>query len=110
MQELSGFNNATIQSAWLAYHLKPRYHFSGLEGIYYERPPYRNTINGDFGIATRFIGMARVGNPKKEKWIYAASLTPLENMKISDLLQKTTDETEMPYNIAELDLQSKLMY
>lgn len=27
--------------AWLATHIKPRYHISALEGIYYERPPYR---------------------------------------------------------------------
>lgn len=27
--------------AWLATHIKPRYHVSALEGIYYERPPYR---------------------------------------------------------------------
>lgn len=27
--------------AWLAAHIKPRYHVSGLEDIHYERPPYR---------------------------------------------------------------------
>lgn len=27
--------------AWLATHIRPRYHVSALEGIYYERPPYR---------------------------------------------------------------------
>lgn len=27
--------------AWLATHIKPRYHVSALEGMYYERPPYR---------------------------------------------------------------------
>lgn len=27
--------------AWLATHIKPRYHVSALEGTYYERPPYR---------------------------------------------------------------------
>lgn len=27
--------------AWLATHIKPRYHVSALEGIYYERSPYR---------------------------------------------------------------------
>lgn len=27
--------------AWLATHIKPRYHVSALEGVYYERSPYR---------------------------------------------------------------------
>jgi len=30
--------------AWLATHIKPRYHVSALEGTYYERPPYRFVV------------------------------------------------------------------
>lgn len=31
--------------AWLATNIKPRYHISALEGIYYERPPYRLVLS-----------------------------------------------------------------
>lgn len=87
--------------SWLAYEIKPRYHISGIEGTFYERPPYRTAgTQGDFAgeIATRFIGMARVANAQKQKWIYALSLTPVEQTKLSDLYQQTTDETQCPYD------------
>lgn len=88
--------------------LKPRYHISGLEGIHYERPPFRSpSTTEDLEIVTRFIALARVGNPKKEKWLYALSLTPLDKMKISELLQKTTDETPCPFGLGELESKSK---
>ena len=53
----------------LALMLKPRYHFAGTQGAYYERQPYRNhrVINEASRHVTRFIGMARVGNPAKKK-------------------------------------------
>lgn len=97
--------------AWLNLKLKPRYHISGLEGIHYERPPFRipNLTEGDMEIVTRFIALARVGNEKKEKWLYALSLTPLDKMKISELLQKTTDETPCPFDFHELENKSGLL-
>lgn len=69
--------------------------------MFYERSPYRNP--GSQGeakgeIATRFLGMARVGNPHKQKWIYALSLTPVDRIKLTDLYQETTDETSCPYD------------
>ncbi|EEB18869.1 conserved hypothetical protein [Pediculus humanus corporis] len=83
----------------LAYHLKPRYHFCGLKNIYYERPPYRNDsdnleLNSH---STRFIALAKVGNSDKKKWLYAANVSPLVDLKKSDLWQSTTDETPCPY-------------
>ncbi|KAF7271867.1 hypothetical protein GWI33_015343 [Rhynchophorus ferrugineus] len=85
--------------------LKPRYIISGLEGMHYERAPFRcpSLTDHDMEIATRFIALARVGNPKKDKWLYALNLTPMDKMKISDLLQKTTDETPCPLNLSELE-------
>lgn len=102
-QELS---NASDLLAWLTLKLKPRYVISGLEGIHFERAPFRCrnlTPDGDLEIVTRFIALARVGNPKKEKWIYALSLTPLDRMRIADLLQRTTDETECPFDFEQLE-------
>lgn len=86
----------------LACTLKPRYHFSGLKNIFYERPPYRNCskgIDGSFESShtTRFIGLAKIGNIGKNKWLYAANLTPLSDLKNEDVYLKTTDETECPY-------------
>lgn len=90
--------------------LKPRYHISGIEGIYYERSPFRCPLLGEHDTTlqtvTRFIGLARVGNPSKQKWIYALNLTPLDKMKFSELVQKTTDETDCPYNFEDLDHES----
>lgn len=48
--------------------------------------------------ATRFIALAPVGNNLKEKWIYACSLQPISKMRMTDLLQATTDETPCPYD------------
>lgn len=93
--------------SYLCMKLKPRYIVSGLEGVYYERAPFRCPSLGDndptVETVTRFIGLARVGNPNKDKWLYALNVTPLDKMKISELLQKTTDETYCPFNFYELE-------
>ncbi|XP_070515597.1 CWF19-like protein 1 isoform X2 [Cardiocondyla obscurior] len=85
--------------AWLATHIKPRYHVSAMEGIYYERPPYRNQSqdDGNMEIATRFIALAPALNNQKMKWLYALNLTPVDRTRLSDLIMKTTDETQSPY-------------
>lgn len=85
--------------AWLATQVKPRYHVSALEGIHYERPPYRNQSlqDGNIEIATRFIALAPVMNNQKKKWLYALNLTPVDRTRLSELVMKTTDETDFPY-------------
>lgn len=49
--------------------LRPRYHFSGLQGAFYERTPYRNhrMLAESTKHVTRFLGLAKVGNPDKKK-------------------------------------------
>uniref|UniRef100_A0A0C9RHR7 Cwf19l1 protein n=1 Tax=Fopius arisanus TaxID=64838 RepID=A0A0C9RHR7_9HYME len=91
--------------AWLAAQIKPRYHVCGLEGIHYERPPYRNKSKGgdSIEIASRFIALARVGNPEKLKWLYALNLTPVDRTRLMDLATKTTDETPSPYPASNLN-------
>ncbi|KAL0820447.1 hypothetical protein ABMA28_006320 [Loxostege sticticalis] len=86
--------------AWLSIHIKPRYHFVPSTSKYYERQPYRNqSMHQDYREgATRFIGLAPVGNKMKEKWVYACSLQPVSKMRMTDLLQATTDETPCPYD------------
>lgn len=103
-------NVGTYFNAWLAAHLKPRYHVSGLEGIFYERAPFRApTTNADLEmeIVTRFIGLGRVTEKPQDKYMYALSLTPIEKMKVSELLQKTVDETPCPFNLEQLDFKGK---
>ncbi|XP_045478442.1 CWF19-like protein 1 [Harmonia axyridis] len=91
---------------WLIMKLKPRYVVSGLEGKYYERPPMRIPTLGDndstVEIATRFIGLGRVDNKEGAKWLYALNLTPIDKMKLSELIQKTTDETPCPFTFDDL--------
>ncbi|XP_072942525.1 CWF19-like protein 1 [Epargyreus clarus] len=85
--------------AWLAIHVKPRYHFVPSLDKFFERQPYRNqSVHQDYKeCATRFIALAPVGNKEKEKWIYACSLQSITKMRMTDLLQATTDETACPY-------------
>ncbi|XP_055531531.1 CWF19-like protein 1 homolog [Wyeomyia smithii] len=87
------------QIAWLANTIKPRYHICGLNGEYYEPPPYRTQPdkNTQMELATRFIALADFANRDKKKHIYALVLTPVDKMRILELIQKTTDETVSPY-------------
>ncbi|XP_039448083.1 CWF19-like protein 1 homolog [Culex pipiens pallens] len=96
--------NGSKAVAWLADAVKPRYHVCGLNGEYYEPPPYRSKTdkNTQMELATRFIGLGEFANPEKKKNIYALNVTPVEKMRIIELIQKTTDETPSPYT--ELNL------
>ncbi|XP_063540410.1 CWF19-like protein 1 [Cydia strobilella] len=86
--------------AWLTMHIKPRYHLVPSTNKYFERQPYRNlSVHQDYReSATRFIALAAVGNKDKEKWIYACSLQSISKMRMTDLLQATTDETACPFD------------
>lgn len=88
--------------SWLATQIKPRYHASGVEDIHYERAPYRNQNQNEDGTnsATRFIALASVLNKEKKKWLYAFNLTPIDKTRMSELMMKTTDETQSPYPIS----------
>lgn len=46
---------------------------------------------------TRFIGLAPVGNPSKEKWLYAFSTVPMQKMSRSELTAQPANATEFPY-------------
>ncbi|KPP64614.1 CWF19-like protein 1-like [Scleropages formosus] len=85
--------------AHLAESLRPRYHFSGLEGTYYERLPYRNhmVLQENARHVSRFIALANVGNLAKKKYLYAFSIVPLKNMDPTELVKQPQDVTENPY-------------
>jgi hypothetical protein len=64
----------------LAAALKPRYHFSASQNLFYEREPYKNIVSG-FGApeerpashATRFIGLGQVLNKEKQRVSHTSS-------------------------------------
>ncbi|KAL4225333.1 hypothetical protein ACF0H5_016021 [Mactra antiquata] len=100
------FGSETISQ--LALRLQPRYHFSGLENIHYERQPYRNhkVLSEPSKHVTRFIGLAKVGNTNKKKYLYAFNITPLSQMDTVTLNIQPEDVTETPYKINTLDNSS----
>lgn len=55
---------------------------------------------------TRFIGLASVGNPEKQKWIYAFNIVPIESMDRSELVMQPANVTEMPFKESHLKLVS----
>ncbi|VDM20015.1 unnamed protein product [Wuchereria bancrofti] len=82
----------------LAAGLKPRYHFAGM-GTHYERTPYRNhrVLQEVAQHVTRFIGLAPVINPEKDKWLYAFSITPMRKLSRAQITAQPDNTTEFPY-------------
>lgn len=83
----------------LALALKPRYHFSALEGLSYERNPYRNhkLLSGQQSHVTRFVALSQAGNADKLKYLYACHITPLKHIELDELHKQPVDTTECPY-------------
>ncbi|KAF9978326.1 hypothetical protein BGZ73_002917 [Actinomortierella ambigua] len=81
--------------------LQPRYHFAAAGKTFWERPPYRNTEGAPY--ATRFIGLADVANPQKQRWFYAFNLVPLAKAG-DEVLQAslTANTTDCPFSVAGL--------
>jgi hypothetical protein len=65
--------------AELCLHLKPRYHFSTSNDLFYEREPFFHLSDDgkpDITAITRFISLAAFSNPEKQKWLYAFTIDP----------------------------------
>lgn len=63
-------------------------------GVYFDREPY---ANADALHATRFLGLAPVGNKDKQKFIHAISPTPASTMSKTELSAKPPNTTLCPY-------------
>ena len=92
----------TSAAAAVAKALRPRYHFASGERTFYERPPYINPPSGIKPGAvrhiTRFLALAQVGNPdKKNRWLYAAGVTPVLAMTAEALNQQPPNTTPSPF-------------
>ncbi|XP_028304423.1 CWF19-like protein 1 [Gouania willdenowi] len=85
--------------AALAEQLKPRYHFAALEGVHYERLPYRNhvVLQENAQHVSRFIALATVNNPAKKKYLYAFNVVPMKSLDVQELVKQPQDVTENPY-------------
>ncbi|XP_041005557.1 zinc finger CCCH domain-containing protein 64 [Juglans microcarpa x Juglans regia] len=89
--------------AELVAEIKPRYHIAGTKGIFYAREPYSNV---DAVHATRFLGLASVGNKDKQKFIHAISPTPASTMSAVELSMKSSNTTLCPYAYSEHSIQA----
>lgn len=101
--ELKGQPTEESESiANLALALRPRYHFSGIEGISYERNPYRNhqLLSGQSSHVTRFVALANVGNKEKSKYLYAFNIVPMKYINKEELHKQPVDTTECPFKNA----------
>ncbi|KAH9328018.1 hypothetical protein KI387_000126 [Taxus chinensis] len=85
---------AQTRGSWLRWKLKQR--SVGCEGIFYAREPY---TNDGASHVTRFVGLAAVGNNKKQKFIHALSPTPASVMSASELSVMPANATASPYNV-----------
>lgn len=93
----------------LALMLKPRYHFAGGNGIYFERQPYRNhrVLAETAQQVTRFIGLATYNNPSKQKFLYAFTITPMKTLSKKELTKQPDDVTECPYEFDSSALEAR---
>ncbi|GIX73022.1 CWF19-like protein 1 [Caerostris extrusa] len=111
-KSVDDFDSTNIGSsliAFLAKVLKPRYHFSGISGVYYERLPYRNhQVLQEMPIhPTRFIGLAPVNNDKNLKWLYAFSMNLFDSSSLEEWKNITFPVTECPYGAEECTHQKR---
>jgi hypothetical protein len=91
--------------------LRPRYHFSGGRGVFWQRLPYRNLPidgpDGDRGAhVTRFIGLGKVGAKagKAGKWLHAISVEPLAFMSRNARQNEPPGTTDNPYTTGSASL------
>lgn len=78
---------------------RPRYHFAAMEGVYYERAPYRNhmVLKEQIRHITRFLSLAPLGNKDKQKYLYAFTIKPMCTMLPCEINKQPEDTTENPF-------------
>ena len=76
--------------------LKPRYHFSTSDSVFYEREPFFHLSKEnqpDTSSITRFISLAAYDNPAKQKWLYAFTI----DKNAAPPLTMPSDTTATPF-------------
>lgn len=94
-----GEENTSKLVSFLSLGVKPRYHFCGINNKHFEKPPFRLPAQYARSVesASRFIALAKQNNTTKSKFLYALNVAPLATMRLTDIMQKSTDEVECPY-------------
>lgn len=91
--------NTSKLISFLSLNVKPRYHFCAMNNKHFEKAPFRlpaQNIRSVEGVS-RFIALAKQNNTTKSKFLYAMNVAPLSVMRLTDLMQKSTDEIDCPY-------------
>jgi Protein similar to CwfJ C-terminus 1/Protein similar to CwfJ C-terminus 2 len=96
---VEGEENTSKLISFLSLGVKPRYHFVGMNNKYFEKAPFRFPAQNIRSIeaVSRFISLAKQNNTTKSKFLYALNVAPLSTMRLTDLMQKSTDEIDCPY-------------
>lgn len=91
--------NSSKLISFLSLNVRPRYHFCGIRNKHFEKAPFRMPAINARSIepVSRFIALAKVNNPEKNKFLYALNAQPISTMRLTELMQKSTDEIECPY-------------
>lgn len=84
--------------SWIAINLTPRYHFAGLQRVFYQRSPYKNTNSKT---VTRFIGLGDYHDNKikKQKWLYGFVIS-LAELTTPNPMNYTVTESPFADNIS----------
>nr|CAG8437405.1 12305_t:CDS:10 [Entrophospora candida] len=88
--------------------VKPRYHFAASANTFFQREPYQNPLSPSqisvdddtqqkFGTPTWFVGIADVGNSKKEKWYFGFNIVPFVHLPAASLTLPPDKMTQSPY-------------
>jgi hypothetical protein len=77
-----------------------------MEGVSYERNPYRNhkLLSGQSGHVSRFVALATVGNKEKQKYLYAFNMAPMKYIDREELHKQAADTTECPYKMTHQEV------
>lgn len=91
--------NTSKLISFLSLGVKPRYHFCALNNKHFEKAPFRFPAQNSRSIETvsRFIALAKQNNTSKSKFLYALNVSPLATIRLTELLQTSTDEINCPY-------------
>jgi len=81
--------------SWIDINLIPRYHFASMQGVFYQRSPYKN-LNSN--TVTRFVGLGDYFGDaqKKEKWLYGFVLSPVDLVPANKINYTVTESPFAP--------------
>jgi hypothetical protein len=80
--------------------IKPRYHFSATQDVFFERLPYRNHVMlaEKEKHLTRFLSVAKVNAKNKPKYLYAFNIIPSKKINYVEIVRQTANlSTDCPY-------------